>query len=136
MINSRGERDSLFFYVLEQMQGMVHLCELHTKRILYANRLAQEELELQEGQACCREGSPHAQACGCRSTGQLLAHPEQVIHDAWYNPKTLRWYERHAAPGACRWALGPPGAVLCCEHPERFGGGAYWRLILSPSAMG
>lgn len=42
MINSRGERDSLFFYVLEQMQGMVHLCELHTKRILYANRLAQE----------------------------------------------------------------------------------------------
>lgn len=58
MINSRGERDSLFFYVLEQMQGMVHLCELHTKRILYANRLAQEELELQEGQACCREGSP------------------------------------------------------------------------------
>lgn len=131
MINSRGERDSLFFYVLEQMQGMVHLCELHTKRILYANRLAQEELELQEGQACCREGSPHAQACGCRSTGQLLAHPEQVIHDAWYNPKTLRWYERHmqllelAGGRLARLELS-----FAVNTLSGLGEGAYWRLIL------
>ncbi|HAI51845.1 MAG TPA: hypothetical protein DCL99_00945, partial [Firmicutes bacterium] len=67
----------------------------------------------------------------CRSTGQLLAHPEQVIHDAWYNPKTLRWYERHmqllelAGGRLARLELS-----FAVNTLSGLGEGAYWRLIL------
>jgi len=54
-----------------------------------------------------------------------------VIHDAWYNPKTLRWYERHmqllelAGGRLARLELS-----FAVNTLSGLGEGAYWRLIL------
>ncbi len=54
-----------------------------------------------------------------------------MIHDAWYNPKTLRWYERHmqllelAGGRLARLELS-----FAVNTLSGLGEGAYWRLIL------
>ena len=123
------ERDKQLFFVLEQIQAIVFLCEVRTKRVLFANRLAREEFGLREGQTCCQGNYPGA--CGCQSDGKLLEHPDQVIHDEWFNPRARRWYERHLqlielAGGR----LARLEISFDVTRSERFHQGAYSRLIL------
>jgi len=131
MIDPRGERDSLLFFVLEHAQAIIFLCDVRTRRVLFANRRARAEFGVREGQLCCPEQHVFPQACGCRSNEQLLACPEQIIHDEWYNSRAGRWYERHLqlielAGGR----LARLEISFDVTESSRFRQGAYSRLIL------
>jgi diguanylate cyclase (GGDEF)-like protein/PAS domain S-box-containing protein len=87
--------DRLLTRVWENAQAIIYVCDLETNRVLFANRLAREQLRVQEGQFCCEQVQDFVHVCGCRSNELLLSNPDQVIHTDWYNPNVERWYERH-----------------------------------------